>query len=200
MASQKTPKDTPTFEKVIAEHGPFIHKMLSQLGVRAPDLPDVEQEVRLGIVKGLPTFDPELASNPASAMRAWLFGICERQAASQHRRESHRREVLCPERDLPSVRSSAPSAEQSLIEADREALLHALLATLEPRRRAVIAAHELEGIPMDDVAAAMAIPLNTAWNLRRLAREDLRAAWLRRQAQQRRDLVRKDPRPTRARP
>jgi hypothetical protein len=72
-----------------------------------------------------------------------------------------------------------------LLEAERKDLLHALLATLEPRRRAVIVAYELEGIAMQDVAARMSISVNTAWNLLRLAREDLRAAYCRLDAQER---------------
>jgi RNA polymerase sigma factor (sigma-70 family) len=183
--------EKPTFEDVVREHGSFIRRTLSQHGFRAHALEDVEQEVFRGIAKGLPTFEPHLASNPASAMRGWLFGICQNQAASHCRVESRRGEVLCTEEDLPSVRSSAPIAEEILLEAERKTLLHELLAMLEPRRRAVIVAYELEGIPMPDIALGMSIPVNTAWNLRRLAREDLRAAWLRWEAQERGDLARK---------
>jgi DNA-directed RNA polymerase specialized sigma24 family protein len=74
--------EKPTFDDVVREHGPFIRRTLSQLGVSARDLHDVEQEVRRGIDKRLPAFDPALASNPESAMRGWLFGISERQAPS----------------------------------------------------------------------------------------------------------------------
>ncbi len=38
---------------------------------------------------------------------------------------------------------------------------------------------------MADVAAAFAIPLNTAWNRLRLAREDLREAWERHEKKRR---------------
>lgn len=63
-----------------------------------------------------------------------------------------------------------------MVEGERAALLATLLARLEPRRRAVVMAYELEGVAMVDVAAAQGIPLNTAWNRLRLGREDLRAA------------------------
>jgi DNA-directed RNA polymerase specialized sigma24 family protein len=52
-----------------------------------------------------------------------------------------------------------------------------LLDKLEPQRRAVIVAYTLEGISMSEVAASFNIPVNTAWNRLRLAREDLREAW-----------------------
>jgi RNA polymerase sigma factor (sigma-70 family) len=182
-------EDKPeTFDGVVQEHGQFIRRTLAQLGVSARDLSDVEQEVFRGINRGLATFDPALASNPASAMRGWLFGICERQAAS-HRRSEHRRsEILLANEDLDITRSAAPNVEEKLLEAERKELLFELLATLEPQRRAVIVAYELEGISMQEVAAGMSIPVNTAWNRLRLAREDLRAAWRRLDAQRRYNL------------
>jgi RNA polymerase sigma-70 factor (ECF subfamily) len=183
--------ENPTFADVVREQGVFIRRTLAQLGVGARDLHDVEQEVWRGIEKGLRAFDPALSSNPASAMRGWLFGICERQAASQRRAEKRRGEVLCAVDAMADTRSTAPTAEESLLEEERKDLLHSLLTTLEPRRRAVIIAYDLEGISMQDVAAGMAISVNTAWNLRRLAREDLRAAYRRLEAQERGTLLRK---------
>jgi RNA polymerase sigma factor (sigma-70 family) len=183
--------EKPAFAQVVEEHGSFIRRTLSQLGVSARALDDIEQEVRRGIDRGLSTFDPEMAANPASAMRGWLFGICERQAANHRRSENRRGEVLQADDDMAHVRSSAPTAEESLMEAERKDLLHELLATLEPRRRAVIIAYELEGISMPDVAAGLSVPVNTAWNLRRLARDDLRAAYSRVDAQERGGLVRR---------
>lgn len=174
-----------TFDEVVAENSDFILRTLRQLGVGAVDIDDVTQEVLRGIVRGLPTFDPALACNPASAMRGWLFGICERQAASLRRRQRRVVEILDRDDDVspsfgrgaPAI--DAPSPEESMVEGERRELLFELLATLEPGRRAVIVAYELEGVEMKDIAAGMSIPLNTAWNRLRLAREDLRAAWRR---------------------
>jgi RNA polymerase sigma factor (sigma-70 family) len=183
--------EKPSFEDVVREHGVFIRRTLAQLGVSARDLHDVEQEVWRGIDKGLRSFDPALSSNPASALRGWLFGICERQAARQRRAEKRRGEVLCAVEAMEGTRSTAASAEESLLEEERKDLLRSLLTTLEPRRRVVIIAYELEDISMQDVAAGMAISVNTAWNLRRLALEDLRAAYARLEAQERGALLRK---------
>lgn len=174
-----------TFESVVLEHGQFIRRTLAQLGVAAKDLPDVEQEVFRGIDKGLPTFDPVLAANPATALRGWLFGICERQAANHRRSENRRGEVLRTNEELDIAISAAPDVEEKLLAAERKAILSELLATLEPQRRAVVVAYELEGLPMQEVATAMSIPVNTAWNRLRLAREDLKAAWRRMDAQRR---------------
>jgi RNA polymerase sigma-70 factor (ECF subfamily) len=175
--------DKPTFERIVAEHGPFVRRTLSQLGVASRDLADVEQEVFRGVSKRLDAFDPTLASTPENALRSWLFGICERQAASHRRAATRRGEVLLANEDLDTNVARGPDNEERLDEAERKAILAELLATLEPRRRAVVVAYELEETEMADVAASLSIPVNTAWNRLRLAREDLRAAWRRIAAQ-----------------
>ncbi len=159
---------------LVGEHGAFVRRTLAHLGVAARDLPDVEQEVFRGAARGLSAFDPALAANPEHALRGWLFGICERQAASHRRAAAKRGEVLRAPEDLDGA--TAETAEDAMLAGEREALLSALLARLEPRRRAVVVAYELDGLAMVEVAAAQRIPLNTAWNRLRLGREDLRAA------------------------
>jgi RNA polymerase sigma factor (sigma-70 family) len=170
--------DKPTFESVVLEHGPFIRRTLAQLGVASSDLQDVEQEVLRGVNRGLPTFDPELSANPSTALRGWLFAICERQAANYRRARLRRFELLLSNGE-PDTASGEPTSEERLVHEQQKAVLIRLLDKLEPHRRAVIVAYELEGLPMCDVAAAFAIPLNTAWNRLRLAREELRNEWRR---------------------
>jgi len=176
--------EKPTFERIVQDHGSFVRRTLAHLGVAARHVADVEQEVFRGVHRGLSAFDPSLAANPETAVRAWLFGICERQAASHRRAEMRRAEVLLATEDLDFEHDERPDSEESFVAAERKALLFQLLATLEPRRRAVIIAYELEGMDMVEVASAIGIPVNTCWNRLRLARADLRAAWTRLCAQQ----------------
>lgn len=71
------------------------------------------------------------------------------------------------------------SAVERLIERERSEHLLRLVAGIEPGRRGVLVAYVLEEMPMAEVAAALRIPVNTAWNRLRLAREELRAVWAR---------------------
>jgi RNA polymerase sigma-70 factor (ECF subfamily) len=159
---------------VWAKYEAFVRRTLTQLGVASGDVDDVEQEVFRGVSRGLPTFDPELSTNPQNALRAWLYAICERQAANHRRKTARRRELLFTNEELDQEPAPGATNEERFIAEQRKATLMHLLDTLEPKRRAVIVAHELEGIPMTDVAAALALPVNTAWNHLRQAREDLR--------------------------
>jgi RNA polymerase sigma-70 factor (ECF subfamily) len=90
-----------------------------------------------------------------------------------------RAEVLLATEDLDAAQDDRPNSEDRFEAAERKALLLQLLATLEPSRRAVVIAYELEGMEMVDIAAATNISVNTCWTRLRLARADLRAAWTR---------------------
>ncbi len=169
--------EKPTFESIVLEHGAFIRRTLAQLGVPSRDLGDVQQEVLRGVSRRLPLFDPELSANPETAVRGWVFAICERQAANHRRKRRRRGELFFTNDELDTSMASGPDSEERVIVEQRKVILMELLEHLEPQRRAVIVAYELEGIPMADVAAAFSISVNTAWNRLRLAREDLREAW-----------------------
>jgi RNA polymerase sigma-70 factor (ECF subfamily) len=173
---QVVPAQTLSFRRVALEHQAFIRRKLAQLGVRACDLEDVAQEVLSGMEKGLPMFDPVLATRPESALRAWLFGICERQAASHRRAERKRAEVALAAARLDLHPTGEKSAEERLLEREQEALVSRLLASLEPARRTVFVATCWRAFRWKRSLFALDLRPNTAWNRLRLAREDLQAA------------------------
>lgn len=168
------------FRSVARAFWGFIRRTLWQQGIRSCDLDDVCQEVLRAIDRGLPAFDPALAHDPADAERLWIFGICQRQAASWARDGAKRGEVHLSNEELDMWPADAVGAEQGMLSAERSALFLRAFATLKPERQAVIVAYDLECVPMVDVAAALRIPVNTAWNRRRLALADLRAFYRRR--------------------
>jgi RNA polymerase sigma factor (sigma-70 family) len=169
--------DSPTLESVVRQHGAWIRKTLFRLGIRPDDLEDILQEVLRAVARGLPAFDPARAARPEGALSGWLFAICERQAANHRRASCRRAEVLRDTDELDKLGCAMPTCEESFLFHERRARLQALLDGLEPQRRAVIVAYELDGVPMADVASMLGIPVNTAWNRLRLAREDIRAGW-----------------------
>ncbi len=173
----RTPK--PNLEKIAEEHGVFVRRTLAQLGVHGRDISDVAQEVFRGIYKRVEKFDPSLSPVPETAFRGWIFGICERQAANSWRLKARRQENLVEAQLLDLEPSEVPSTEETMIAQERHALLMKLLAQVEPVRRAVLIAYELDNMSMVEIADELSIPVNTGWNRLRLAREDIRAAWKR---------------------
>jgi RNA polymerase sigma-70 factor (ECF subfamily) len=166
-----------TVESIIQEYSAFIRHTLTHLGVCTRDVHDVEQEVLRGVDRRLSAFNPSVSVNPGFAVRNWLYSICERQAANHRRRRARRNELLYTTSELDSEAAAGPDSEQRFDLEQRKRILALLLEELDPQRRAVIVAYELEGTPMADIAAALSIPVNTAWNRLRLARADIRERW-----------------------
>lgn len=173
--------EKPTFEDIVSQHGRWMRTVLFRMRVGGADLEDVLQHVLFGVARGLPSFEPRWAETPEGALSAWLRAICKRQAASFRREKRRRHELVRETTELDEMDSRSPSPEERLHVCEREVSLRAALDELLPDRRAVIVAYELEGAAMADVAIACGIPVNTAWNRLRLARQDMRAALERRE-------------------
>jgi len=170
------PSDKPTLESIVSQHGAWMRRTLATCGVRSGDLDDVLQEVLRGVARGLGAFVPPGSAALDVALCAWLLAICKRQAAHHHREKRRRREEVRETQELDGFDSGSPSAEERILSHEHHVRLREALDELSSDRRAVIVAHDLEGVAMADVALACGIPINTAWNRLRLAREDVRAA------------------------
>jgi RNA polymerase sigma-70 factor, ECF subfamily len=72
------------FEAVVAEHGPYIWRVLRRLGVRESDVEDVWQETFIVVHRKLGAFEGR------SQLRTWLSAIAVR-VASDYRSRAHRR-------------------------------------------------------------------------------------------------------------
>jgi RNA polymerase sigma-70 factor (ECF subfamily) len=166
------PEDAPTggrvpaFQDVYAEHFPFVWRCLRALGVPTVAVDDAAQDVFLVVHRQLAAFRGE------SSVRTWLFGIL-RNVASNHRRAGHRRGTE-PLRDEPANMSPGPLERAQNAEA--AAFVQAFLADLDDKKRSVFILGVLEELSMPEVAAALAIPLNTAYTRLRRAREDFEHA------------------------
>lgn len=167
------PSNKPTLENVIREHGSFIRTKLRQLGVVPADIEDVEQEVLLGVSRGLAKLDPEVTGQVGRKLRGWLFGICRRQAASYRRSQARRAESLLDNDVFDSRENGHGNPEDQLASAREMAFLLKLVACLPRHPRAVFVAYEIEETPIAEIAMTLSIPENTAWNHLRLARGDL---------------------------
>jgi RNA polymerase sigma-70 factor (ECF subfamily) len=110
---------------------------------------------------------------PSRPLRPWLFGFAYRVAADYRRLGRHRVEVSHARPDVAD--SERPADER--IEADEErSLVKEALESVEVDRRAVLILHDLDEVPVPEIADALGIPLNTAYSRLRLARAEFAAA------------------------
>lgn len=162
------PSQDPRFRAIFDAEVRYVWTTLRRLGVGPADLDDVTQEVLLRVYRQLDQYDP------ARPLRPWLFGIAHR-VASEWRRY-RRRHPERPEESVPESADSSPGADETVASRQaRTAVLRALDA-LDEDRRAVFILHELDGVAVPEIAAALGVPLNTAYSRLRLAREDFKAA------------------------
>jgi RNA polymerase sigma-70 factor (ECF subfamily) len=165
---RQTPSLSSPLEIVFREQASYVWHTLRRMGVRAADLEDVTHEVFLVVHKLLPSFDPTRPLKP------WLYGIAWRVAMRHKRRAVHRREVpgdgweaAAPSEDSPDALTQANT---------RRDWVQRALAEVHESRRDVLVLHDLDGVSMPDIVAALGIPLNTGYSRLRLARKELQAA------------------------
>ncbi len=142
----------------------YILRTLQRLGAPSADLEDLAHEVFL-VLRG--TWSEYESSRP---LRPYLFGIAFRVVSSHRRR--YWREVAAP---LIDERDAAPVPDQALESSEARALVLAALQKIPIPRRVVLVMHDLDEVPMQEVAATLKIPLFTAYSRLRKARRELEA-------------------------
>jgi len=140
---------------------------LRRLGVPEADVEDAVHDVFVVAHRRYGTYDP---SRP---LRPWLLGIGFRIAAQWRRR--HRLEVTVAEPE-PERLDDARSPDEVVASREASRRLQAALAQLDIDQRAVVVMHDLNGIPVPEIAAALDVPLNTVYSRLRLGRAKITAA------------------------
>jgi RNA polymerase sigma-70 factor (ECF subfamily) len=153
----------------------YLLGSLRRLGVLQADLEDVAHEVFLVMHRRWEDYDHQ------RPLRPWLFGIAFRVAAAQRRRGA--REVPSDAYETADV-GAAPDDAAAAVET--RGLLLKALAHLPLERRAVLLMHDVDEMPMREVAQQLELPLFTAYSRLRKARKELDAALQRLQGARRR--------------
>ena len=168
----RTPDDegrSARFRAVFESNFDYVWLSLRRLGVHERDLEDVAQDLFVRVHGRFDDYDP---SRP---IRPWLFAFAVRCASDWRRLARHRVEVLgAPSQGEPACGS--PGAEAGMAHAEEVALVHQALEQVALERRAVVILYELDEVPMKEIAAALGIPLFTAYSRLRVGREELTAA------------------------
>ena len=153
--------DPLAFRQVYDAHFEHVWLSLKRLGVPPADLDDATQEVFITLHRRLADYDP---SRP---IRAWLTGIAYRAASHARRRMRTRRESAV---EVPDVVDRAPGPERSLASKQALALVYEALQSLDLDKRVVFIMHDIDGVPMPEIAQALEAPLNTCYSRLRLGR------------------------------
>jgi RNA polymerase sigma-70 factor, ECF subfamily len=161
------------FRDIYAQHFAFVWRCLRSLGVLPSALDDAAQEVFLTVHRRLGDFNGE------ASFRSWIYGILRNIAANQ-RRSTRRRAKEAPM--VADITSSAPGPLDRVQDREAAEFMEQFLSRLDPKKQEVFTLAVLEQMPIPEVAAALGIPVNTAYTRLRTARLEFQRALIRRGA------------------
>lgn len=141
----------------------YVQRTLRRLGTDRSEVDDLAQEVFLVLHRRWAEYDQ---SRP---LRPYLFGVAVRIALANQRKRL--REVAFGNIELCD---EGPGPEEVLSDKETRTLLQAALRRIPLPRRTVLVMHELDRVPVTEVAATLSIPLFTVYSRLRKAREELK--------------------------
>lgn len=144
----------------------LIWRWLTRLGVPLRDRGDLTQDVLLSAYLSFDNYKPEI-----SRPERWLNRIAVHTAAHYRERAQHRYEELVHEDEFPILIDESKGADELMISDQERLMVLELLHHLDVDAHSILVAHDLDGVPMADLAQQRGIPLSTAykWRARALA-------------------------------
>ena len=143
----------------------YIFETLRRLGAAPREVEDLAQEIFVVLHRNWPNFD---ATRP---LRPYLFGVAFRIVCAHRRRLA--REIPYAALDAAD---GAASPEGSMQSKESIALLHAALDRVPLPRRAVVVMHDLDGVPIAEIAKRLSISRFGTYARLRKARKELAVA------------------------
>jgi len=150
-----TSPPVPSWEDVARSHGRFLYTVAFRLCGNHDDAQDLVQEVLVRVQRGLVTYQP-------GSLEGWLSRIATNAFLDDVRRRRRRPVDLLPEHD--AIERAAPTSvaadEQLALDTLPEHVQDAIRALPEEYRVAVVLC-DVVGLPYDDIAAALDVPVGT---------------------------------------
>jgi RNA polymerase sigma-70 factor (ECF subfamily) len=157
-----------SFDDVYTRYFPFVWRCLRGLGVPRGALDDAAQDVFLVVHRQLAGFRGD------SSPQTWLYGIARRVASNYQRRDQRKQAPLEPLVCEPA--HPDPGPHERAADAEAAAFVESFVAGLDDKRRDVFILAVLEEMTIPEVAAALSIPVNTAYTRLRAVRAEFERA------------------------
>jgi len=145
--------EIPTWEEVARDHGRFIYTVAYRLTGNHPDAQDLVQEVLLRVQRGLATYTP-------GSLHGWLSRITTNAFLDDARRRQRRPTDALPD-DPERVLPTSPDAAAALDAAGLPDHLVDLLRGLPPDFRSAVVLCDVVGLPYDEIAVSLDVPVGT---------------------------------------
>jgi RNA polymerase sigma-70 factor, ECF subfamily len=162
----KSPTEHPCLEAFRTEFD-YLLRNLRRLGVHQDDVEDVAHEVFLVLYQSWDKYD---RSRP---FRPYLFGVAFRVACNHIRKR--RKEIPF---SFLEVNDMGDRPDQRIEAEQRRILVLKALQRISMERRAVLIMHDIDGLGMTEIAAALSIFRFTGYSRLRKARKEFAEAVL----------------------
>ena len=148
-----TDGNVPTWEEVARDHGRFLYTLAFRLTGNSDDAQDLVQEVLLRVRKGLETYRP-------GSLEGWLSRITTNTFLDEVRRKRRRPADPLPENPdwvLPPSMAADEALAGGALPDDVQTALRALPADY----RAAVVLCDVVGLPYQEIASALDVPVGT---------------------------------------
>lgn len=158
LATRTAQGDSAAAEELVRRHQAPVRGFLRAVCYDRSAIDDLAQETFLRAIKHAGRFDPKYP------MRGWLLTIARRLSINHGQKQKRRRPAAGIEPDqLQTDTTHSPSSQLEKEEQQtltRDAVLQAMARLSEPQRVA-IAMHYQQGLPLDQIAEALEMPVGT---------------------------------------
>jgi RNA polymerase sigma-70 factor (ECF subfamily) len=153
-----------TFEQIVRDHQHSVFRTLLRL-TGSSNVEDLAQEVFLRLYRALPGFRSQ------AQLSTYLYRIAYNVAQDEWKRRRRERELIASpalsddepddSRWIESLPADAPSAEASLVSAELAQIVDEELLQLSAHERTALVLYHQEDQSYDQIAATLALPINT---------------------------------------
>lgn len=149
--------DEASWRELVARHARKVFGLAYRFTGRVDEAEDLTQEVFIKVYQTLERYDAGVGS-----FGSWLMAVARNQSIDRYRRcrQEHQRRVEDPEA-VDLAPSGDESALRSLEREERVRLVHRGLRALPSELREVLVLFDLQGVPYDEIAETLGIPLGT---------------------------------------
>lgn len=164
--------DPRTFEQVVIEQKDRVHGYAAMMLRDGVEAQDIAQEALVRLWRNRDEVDPSLAG-------AWLLRTTRNLCVDRLRRRIVRAEVEDGPEVIERHGSTEPDPERLTGSSEAGRAVLRALGELSEADRSVVVLREIQGLPYEEIAATLGVPLGTLKARLHRARERLRAELVR---------------------
>lgn len=155
------------FEQVYRTFSGFVYNVAFRITHNSLDAEEITQDVFMKIFHELKKFQFR------SAFKTWVYRITANTAINYYRRTKRERKGRVDFEGVIDTARSDYSTRDEVMRSEGEVRIKSLLDVLNPAHKTCLVLREIEGLSYQEIAATLAIPINTVRSRLKRARQAL---------------------------